>query len=211
MRGRAVALTAVVLAAGAAVGVLAAPGRLLATLGLGRRVVLYFASPDARYLVPEVRYVPPWRDTPLYRLSLLSTGPRDRARLAPVIPPGARPLSVRVENGVAVADFSRELVERHWGGSAGELMTVFGIVNTLAELPGVQQVQITVEGRTLETLAGHVDLREPLPADRSLVQDAATPPPAQGQQLPSGSPSAPAAGARPRTRGGDLAPTASPG
>ena len=208
MRGRALALTAVVLVA-AAVAVWAAPDRLLTTLGVGRRVVLYFASLDAQYLVPEVRYVPPWRDSALYRLTLLSAGPRDRARLAPVIPPGARPLSVRVEDGVAVADFSRELVERHWGGSAGELMTVYGIVNTLAELPGVRRVRITVEGRALETLAGHVDLSEPLAADRTLVQDASAPPPAQGQP-PSEPRSAPATGERRRSRGGDPALLPSP-
>ena len=163
------AVAVAVVAAGAVVAALAAPDRLLSGLGLGRRVVLYFASPDAQHLVAEVRYVAPWRDSPMYRLQLLSQGPEDRSRLAPVLPPGARPVSVRVKDGVAVADFNRELVERHWGGSAGELMTVYGIVNTLAEVPGVQRVRITVEGQALETLAGHMDLREPLPADRSLV------------------------------------------
>lgn len=168
-----------VVGAAAAVGALAfavwagavrLPDRWLAAVGLGHPVRLYFASPDASYLIPEVRYLLPAQDTPMERLALLSAGPLDRGRLAPVIPPGARPLSVRVEQGVATASFSRELVERHWGGSAGELMTVYGIVHTLAEVPGVQRVRIVIEGKPVETLAGHVDLTEPLAPDPTLLR-----------------------------------------
>ncbi len=39
-------------------------------------------------------------------------------------------------------------------------------------MPGattVQRVQILIDGREIDTLAGHVDLRRPLTADLSLV------------------------------------------
>ncbi|HEY8497940.1 MAG TPA: GerMN domain-containing protein, partial [Limnochordales bacterium] len=71
------------------------------------------------------------------------------------------------------------IIERHWGGTTGELLTVYGIVNTLTQLPGIRQVQIVVEGRPVETLAGHVDLTQPLEADPSLVAAAR---PAAGQE-----------------------------
>lgn len=143
--------------------------RILPALGLGRPVVLYFARADGLGLVAEVHYVLPGQDGPMQRLQMLARGPRPGSDLAPVLPPGARPLGVTVEDGVATVNFSREIVERHWGGSTGELMTVYGIVNTLANVPGIQRVRILVEGKPVETLAGHVDLTQPLEADPSLV------------------------------------------
>jgi hypothetical protein len=39
-----------------------------------------------------------------------------------------------------------------------------------ANLPAIQRVQILIEGREVDTLAGHVDLRRPLERDASLVR-----------------------------------------
>jgi spore germination protein GerM len=71
-----------------------------------------------------------------------------------------------------VLDFSRELQTNHSGGSAGELLTVYSIVNTLAEnIHGISRVQILVEGNEVETLAGHLDLREPLSPNTTWMTD----------------------------------------
>ena len=49
------------------------------------------------------------------------------------------------------------------GGSLDEILTVYTIVKALTEnLPAVNRVQILVDGREVDTLAGHVDLRRPL-------------------------------------------------
>ncbi|HEY8426601.1 MAG TPA: GerMN domain-containing protein [Limnochordales bacterium] len=165
-----VALLALLVLAAVGVGLIARyEDRLLPALGLGRPVVLYFARPDGMALATEVRYTLPGLDGPMQRLQMLAEGPRPESGLAPVLPPGTRPLGVHVDDGVATVDFSREIIERHWGGSTAELLTVYGIVNTLTAAPGIQRVQIRVEGRPIETLAGHVDLSQPLPADPSLV------------------------------------------
>ena len=67
------------------------------------------------------------------------------------------------EDGSAFVDLSREIVEHHTGGSLDELFTVYAIVNALAtNLPAISAVQILVDGREVETLAGHIDLRHPL-------------------------------------------------
>jgi hypothetical protein len=67
------------------------------------------------------------------------------------------------EQGVAFVDFSRELVAAHPGGSLNELLTVYSVVDALtANLPAVRAVQLLVDGREVDTLAGHVDLRRPL-------------------------------------------------
>jgi hypothetical protein len=53
-------------------------------------------------------------------------------------------------------------------------LTAYGLANTLVvNFPHIRQVRLLVEGRPLETLKGHVDLREPLPADFSLARPVA--------------------------------------
>jgi hypothetical protein len=51
----------------------------------------------------------------------------------------------------------------HTGGALDELFTVYTIVDALTvNLPAITRVQILIEGREVDTLAGHVDLRNPL-------------------------------------------------
>ena len=64
--------------------------------------------------------------------------------------------------GEAYVDLSGALVTGHPGGSTNELLTVYTLVDALtANLPAVHAVQLLVDGRELDTLAGHVDLRRP--------------------------------------------------
>ena len=63
----------------------------------------------------------------------------------------------------AFVDLSKEVVSRHTGGSTNEALTVYTLVDALtANLPAIQSVQILVDGKQVETLAGHIDLRRPL-------------------------------------------------
>jgi germination protein M len=39
-----------------------------------------------------------------------------------------------------------------------------------ANLPAVQRVQILVDGKEVDTIAGHVDIRQPLTRDTSLIR-----------------------------------------
>jgi hypothetical protein len=76
------------------------------------------------------------------------------------------------ERGDAFVDLSPEASSRHPGGSSTELLTVYAIVNAVAaNLPSIQRVQILIDGREADTLAGHVDLRRPLQQDLSLVRE----------------------------------------
>ena len=59
---------------------------------------------------------------------------------------------------------------KHAGGSMQELLTVYSLVNTLlVNLPTASAVQILIDGREADTLAGHVDLRRPLRKNESLI------------------------------------------
>lgn len=85
------------------------------------------------------------------------------------LPRGASLRSVRVEDGVAIADFTSELVRNFQGGSDNEGVIVYAIVNTLTSLPGVKQAQILVDGKPIDSIGGHLDVSGPLAADEELV------------------------------------------
>lgn len=132
-----------------------------------REVILYFGDPLGEYLVAEHREMP---DCPANEqcvqmvLDALIRGPADT--LIPVVPPQTSLLQVILDEQTVTLDFSRDLVTRHPGGSISELLTVYGIANTLAvNFPHLRQVRILVAGQSVESLKGHVDLRAPVPAD----------------------------------------------
>lgn len=67
------------------------------------------------------------------------------------------------DKGDAFVDLSADARARHTGGALDELFTIYAIVNALTvNLPAITRVQILVEGKEVDTLAGHVDLRHPL-------------------------------------------------
>ena len=62
--------------------------------------------------------------------------------------------------GVAVINFTLDLLEGHSGGLHAEELTVYSLSHTLVEsLPAIGEVRLLVEGQETETLAGHLDLR----------------------------------------------------
>jgi spore germination protein GerM len=64
--------------------------------------------------------------------------------------------------GLAFVDLSQELISNHPGGTCAEELTVYSLANTLvANFPAVKGVQILVEGREIQSLAGHLDLSKP--------------------------------------------------
>lgn len=133
------------------------------------KVTLYFADSQAQYLKPEVREVPAGNASlPDLVIQELIKGPTTPG-LGITIPREARLVSsVKVEKGVAFVNFNKEFQTRHWGGSAGELMTVYSLVNSLTELEGIQAVVFLVEGERLDTL-GHLDLTVPVKRDENLI------------------------------------------
>jgi spore germination protein GerM len=78
------------------------------------------------------------------------------------------------DRGDAFVDLSRDVSTAHTGGSLAELLTVHAIVNAVTEnLPAIKRVQILIDGREVDTIAGHVDIRRPLIRDLSLVREEA--------------------------------------
>jgi hypothetical protein len=94
------------------------------------------------------------------------------APLLQVVPDATRVRTVFViSGGTAYVDLTGEVSSAHSGGSLDELLTVYAIVDALTvNLPSITSVQILIDGKEVDTLAGHVDLRRPLPANRTLIR-----------------------------------------
>lgn len=132
-----------------------------------REVILYFGSPDGNNLISEARELNDCmsQESCIHAtVQALINGPV--GALAPVLPSHTVLLRVSEKQGTALVNFSREFQQGHPGGSASELLTVYAVVDTLAaNFPFIRQVQFLVEGQSIETLKGHVDLSQPIPAD----------------------------------------------
>lgn len=89
----------------------------------------------------------------------------------PALPPETRLREVyRAEAGLMVVDITGDVSVRHPGGITGEVSSIYSVVNSLTyNLPAVSEVQILIDGAEADTLAGHVDLRRPLPQDLSMT------------------------------------------
>ena len=126
------------------------------------QVSVYYPRNDGTGLIAVSRTVNIEKDDKYTAaLKSLLTGSKEKGQTN-VIPKKAKLRSVTLKNGVAIADFSKELEQNFSGGSTGEEMLVGSIVNTLTDFPEVQKVQILIEGASVETLSGHMDLSEPI-------------------------------------------------
>jgi hypothetical protein len=76
------------------------------------------------------------------------------------LPPGSDVRSVYlVDPTLAVIDINAAFADGHRSGVLSEELTVASLIQTLsANIPGILQVKILVEGKERQTLAGHADL-----------------------------------------------------
>jgi hypothetical protein len=126
---------------------------------------LFYVADDGSELVPVSREVP-LGSTPgeqARRIVEAQLQPAPAGLISPV-PSGTSVHSVYLTTkGEAFVDFSKEIVAGHPGGSLNETLTVFAVVNALTvNLPDVGSVQMLIDGKEVDTLAGHIDLKHPL-------------------------------------------------
>ncbi|HHY59860.1 MAG TPA: GerMN domain-containing protein [Clostridia bacterium] len=135
-----------------------------------REVVLYFADGYGQSLVAETRLIPKTEGIARATINELLAGPSPDSGLLPTVPYGTMLRDINVkDDGLIIVDFSRELIDNHAGGQLGETLTVYSIVNTLAQFPTVERVRFLVEGQEVSTIAGGIDLRQDIYPDTSLV------------------------------------------
>lgn len=129
------------------------------------KATLYYVSEDGLSL-PGIQ-----REVPFSEPIVEQARRIVEAQLAPAPAPYVSPIptgtSLRAlfigERGDAFVDLSGDVRAKHPGGSLDELFTTYAIVNAITvNLPAITRVQIMIDGKEVDTLAGHVDLRHPL-------------------------------------------------
>jgi hypothetical protein len=143
-------------------GVVAPPdGRMV-------KATLFFVSEDGTTLVAETTDVAFGASPSEQARHVLEAqlAPASRGRLS-AIPAGVKVHAIYfTSKGDGYVDLSREIISGHPGGSLNEALTVYTIVSALtANVREITAVQILVDGKQIDTLAGHIDLRQPLAAD----------------------------------------------
>ncbi|MGE3275213.1 MAG: GerMN domain-containing protein [Vicinamibacterales bacterium] len=137
------------------------------------KVTLFFASGDGHQLVGVEHEVPLAEATVQQAREILAaqlaTPPPDG--LARTVPDGTTLRGVFAsDRGELFIDLDGAIRTAHPGGSMNELITVYTLVDAVTmNLPTITDVQILIDGREVDTLAGHVDLRRPLRKNEELI------------------------------------------
>ena len=135
---------------------------------------IYFASEDGASLVGVQQDVP-LGETPVAQARALveaQLAAEPPAPLARAVPAGITLRGVFVPGGDdAYVDLDATVRTAVPGGSHNEMMAVYALVSVLTtNLSPIARVQILVDGREVDTLTGHVDLREPLRKNEGLIR-----------------------------------------
>ncbi|MGH4121759.1 MAG: GerMN domain-containing protein [Clostridium sp.] len=136
-------------------------------------MVLYFSDDQAMNLVGEKRTLE--KPTAKSVVGELVKGPSAKdgdAKLVATLPVDLEIIDVQVKENIAYVDFKSSATEKISGGSTGEGMALFSIVNTLIlnkEL-GVNKVQFLVEGKNVESIKGHFDVSKPMIENQEMIK-----------------------------------------
>jgi len=138
-------------------------------------VTLYFSDANERFLVPEKRFIGKSK-TPVQQAGEIVKAILDGSKTGKV---NTFPLEVKLKdlkiekNQTAFVSFSKSLVQNHPGGSTSEMATVYSLTNSLtANIPEIKSVRILIEGQEVDSLKGHISLKQPFSFNREyLAQD----------------------------------------
>ena len=139
-------------------------------------VRLYFSNANSETLSTEDRGIPKCSSVQNYAREILKQlikGPNNKD-LYRTIPPTTTVRAIYLYGTTLVIDFSKDIVTQHNGGVSSELLTIYSIVNTLAELPAVdgkavKNIQILVNGAVLKSLVGHINIEKPIAPESKFV------------------------------------------
>jgi hypothetical protein len=152
----------------------AAPAPPPASSGPQIAATIYFASEDGASLVGVQQDVP-LGETPVAQARALveaQLAAEPPPPLARAVPAGITLRGVFIPGGDdAYVDLDASVRTAVPGGSHNEMMAVYALVSVLTtNLSPIARVQILVDGREVDTLTGHVDLREPLRKNEGLIR-----------------------------------------
>ena len=132
------------------------------------KLTLYFPNSNASGLIATDRTVIVKNQEMIKAIFIeLATPP---SGLEKPLPSGTTLLGATVSaDGVATIDLSTDFKKNFGGGSSGEQMTMYSIVNSLTTLPNVQSVQFLLDGKKHDGILGNLDTSVPLKRNESLI------------------------------------------
>lgn len=138
---------------------------------LSEKAMLYFASEDSMYLIPEEREIKYETREELFAgvVNGVIEGPVTE-NLFPVLNPASKIKGVSVKDGIYEVTLDESFVSLNTGGSTKEFMALYSIVNTLCELEDGSSVRfLNADGTALEEFGSYVT-DQPLTKDTSLAE-----------------------------------------
>ncbi len=134
------------------------------------KVVLYFANDMGDGLSSENREVEIAAAGTVEKAIVeeLIKGPKNAGSIG-IIPAETKVISVETKNNVCFVNLSKDFVNKYQGGTAGETLTVYSIVNSLTELGTIDSVQFLIEGEKRDEFV-HMVINEPITRDASLIK-----------------------------------------
>jgi len=138
-----------------------------------KEVLLYFSDTEGEYLIGERRKIlkkDALKEEAKEIVVELIKGPG--GNLLRTLPPRTKLLNLQINDaGLAKVDFNQALSKDHPGGSSAEMMTVYSVVNSLSlNFPKIKRVQILIDGKPVETITGHLSLKQPLSPKPDLIK-----------------------------------------
>lgn len=127
-------------------------------------VQVYFNDFSARYLIPVTVNMPAGatiNDMPRATVLSLIAGPREGSGLTRTIWPGTRLIDMKVENGIATVNFSKEIIG-YGGGTTAETSLVNSLLFTLTQFEEIERVQLLIEGEKRDYLPEGTAIGKPL-------------------------------------------------
>ncbi|HZK83566.1 MAG TPA: GerMN domain-containing protein [Desulfosporosinus sp.] len=133
------------------------------------KLTLYFPNADASGLVATDRTVVVEEQEIIKTMvTELATPPTEMVK---PLPEGTKLLGATVSaDGVATIDLSIEFKQNFIGGSTGEQMAVYSIVNTLTTLDNIKSVQFLLDGKKQEVILHQLITSTPIERDESLIK-----------------------------------------
>jgi len=137
---------------------------------------LYFANEDNTRLKLEIRYVDYTEEDKnaaalaTVIVNELIRGPSDDVSLKRTVPAEAKLKSpVSINGKVATVNMSKEFKTKHPGGKDAEKMTIYSIVNSLTELPEIEKVKFTIDGKTQKEYMGNFKFDSLFPRSAQII------------------------------------------
>jgi len=135
-------------------------------------LIIYMASEDGNHLVPVIRTLKVdaniGYETSILRL--LIDGPLDDESLLRTVPESTEVKNVYIREGICYVDLSESFITDSVPGSISDMLTIYSIVNSLAERPNISKVQFLIEGEIKDAYKGHFELDKAFEPNWDIVE-----------------------------------------